>query len=104
MKCLEQLVNNYLPLEVEDNCSLKSDYKQLSTTLTTSKSSVMLSTHHLDKEQQHGRHLRQASMDQNIQLHSGSLSSKSSENSNFILKKNSSSENDLVLHTDDHSF
>ena len=96
MKCLESLVNNYLPYEVEEDS--QSDYKQL-LTLTTSKSSGMLFTH-LD----HGnRHNRQTSMDQNIQLlNSTSLSSVSDRNKNstVILKKNSSSENDLIISQD----
>lgn len=66
--------------------------------LTTSKSSGMLFTH-ADNNQQHSsvkHHNRQTSMDQNIQLNSGSLSSVRSDASTLVLKKNSSSENDLV--------
>lgn len=93
MKCLESLVQNYLPYEIEDD--LASDYKQLSSTLTTSKSSGMLFIH-ADGSQHSSRHNRQTSMDQSIQLNSGSLSSVRSDNSALVLKKNSSSENDLI--------
>lgn len=89
------MVNNYLPCEIEDN-SLP-DYKQIST-LTTSKSSVTLQTH-LDSNQFLNRHNRQTSMDQSIQLNS------SSDNSTLFLKKNSSSENDLIGSlTQDHQY
>ena len=94
MKCLESMVNNYLPYEIEDDAGLQSDYKPLSSTLTTSKSSGMLFIH-ADGSQHSSRHNRQTSMDQSIQLNSGSLSSVRSDNSVLALKKNSS-ENDLI--------
>lgn len=94
MKCLESLVNNYLPFEIEDEAGLQSDY-MLTSTLTTSKSSGMLFIH-ADGNQHANRHNRQTSMDQSIQLNSGSLSSVRSDNSTLVLKKNSSSENDLI--------
>lgn len=94
MKCLESLVGHYLPYEVEEDAGLQSDYKQLST-LTSSKSSGMLYIH-ADGSQHSSRHNRQTSMDQSIQLNSGSLSSVRSDASALVLKKNSSSENDLI--------
>jgi len=85
-KCLESLVHNYLPYEIDD---MSSDHKQ---SLTTSKSSGMLFIH-ADNNQQVGKHHnRQTSMDQHIQLNSGSLSSVRSETS---MKRNSS-ESDLT--------
>lgn len=95
MKSLESLVNNYLPYEIEEDAGLQSDYKQLSSTLTSSKSSGMLFIH-ADGNPHANRHNRQTSMDQSIQLNSGSLSSVRSDNLALVLKKNSSSENDLI--------